>query len=131
MNKSVEPARCPCGSSKTYDACCALPHAGLPATSAEALMRSRYSAYCLRLEAYLFDTWHPSTRPAGIRLLRMDPAPKWLGLDVRRAQIDGDTALVEFVARYRAGGGTATRMHEISHFIREGGRWYYVNGIQH
>ena len=94
-------------------------------------MRSRYAAYCLRLEPYLFETWHASTRPSDIRLLRMDPAPKWLGLDVRRATTDGDKAQVEFVARYRTGGGPATRMHETSRFVREGGRWYYVDGDQH
>lgn len=93
-------------------------------------MRSRYSAFVLRLEAYLFDTWHPRTRPAGIRLLQQDPPPKWLGLSVKRATEDGDRAEVEFVARYRTGGGPATRMHEISRFVREGGRWYYLDGDQ-
>ncbi len=121
---------CPCRSGKPYAECCALPHAGMPATSAEALMRSRYSAFVMRIEPYLFETWHPSTRPADIRLLRMDPPPKWLGLEVRRASTDGDRAEVEFVARYRSGGGPATRMHETSRFVREGGRWYYVDGDQ-
>ncbi len=93
-------------------------------------MRSRYSAFVLRLEEYLFDTWHPSTRPADIRLLRHDPPPKWLGLEVRHTTTDGDSATVEFVARHRTGGGPATRMHETSRFVREGGRWYYVDGHQ-
>ncbi len=93
-------------------------------------MRSRYSAFVLRLELYLFDTWHPSTRPADIRLLRHDPPPKWLGLEVRHTTTNGDSATVEFVARYRTGGGPATRMHETSRFVREGGRWYYVDGHQ-
>lgn len=93
-------------------------------------MRSRYSAFVMRLEQYLFDTWHPRTRPNDIRLLRHDPPPKWLGLDVKRAAQDGDRAEVEFVARYRTGGGPATRMHEVSRFVREGGRWYYVDGDQ-
>lgn len=127
---------CPCGSGKTYDACCALPHAGMPAVTAKALMRSRYCAFVMRLEPYLFETWHQSTRPKDIRLLRYDPPPKWLGLDVKTCTTDGDTrtgewATVEFVARYRTGGGPATRMHETSRFVREGGRWYYVDGQHH
>ena len=122
---------CPCCSGKAYDACCALPHAGMPAATAEALMRSRYCAFVMRLEPYLFETWHQSTRPKDIRLLRYDPPPKWLGLDVKTSTSDGDKATVEFVARYRTGGGPATRMHETSRFVREGGRWYYVDGEHH
>lgn len=122
---------CPCGSGKAYDACCALAHAGMPAATAEALMRSRYCAFVMRREPYLFETWHKSTRPKDIRLLRHDPPPKWLGLDVKACTTDGDNATVEFVARYRTGGGPATRMHETSRFVREGGRWYYVDGVHH
>ena len=128
---ATKPAACPCGSAKSYADCCALPHAGMPAASAEALMRSRYTAFVLRLEPFLFETWHARTRPSGIRLLQMDPPPKWLGLSVKHTAIDGDRATVEFVARYRSGGGPATRMHETSRFVREGGRWYYVDGDQH
>jgi len=88
-------------------------------------MRSRYSAYVLRLEAYLLATWHPSTRPS---TLDVDDDPRWLGLDVRRHEsLDANHALVEFVARYRIG-GRAERLHETSRFIREDGRWYYVDG---
>lgn len=122
-------ATCPCGSGKPYDVCCAFAHAGLPPATAEALMRARYAAFVLRLEPFLFETWHPSTRPNDIRLLRHDPPPRWLGLEIRRSTTgDGDRAEVEFVARYRTGGGPATRMHETSRFVREAGRWYYVDG---
>jgi SEC-C motif-containing protein len=52
-----------------------------------------------------------------------------LGLEVRRQQlVDDDHAIVEFVARYRLGGGRAQRQHETSRFVREGGRWYYRDG---
>lgn len=94
-------------------------------------MRSRYAAFVLGLEQYLRDTWHRTTRPSDIRLLRYDPQPKWLGLEVRRTTTQDDRATVEFVARHRSGGGPATRMHETSRFVREGGRWYYVDGDQH
>jgi SEC-C motif-containing protein len=88
-------------------------------------MRSRYSAYTLGLVPYLLDTWHPRTRPA---TLSLDPATKWLGLEVRaHREVDETHATVEFVARCRDA-GRATRLHETSRFVREGGRWLYVDG---
>jgi SEC-C motif-containing protein len=93
-------------------------------------MRSRYSAYVLGNEAYLLATWHRSTRPARLDLAA-GSAPTWLGLDVRRHDVVGESAaIVEFVARCRIG-GRAHRLHETSHFVCEGGRWYYVHGELH
>ena len=119
---------CPCGSGKPYAACCGGRHAGAEnAPTAEALMRSRYSAYVLGLEAYLLAPWHPSTRPAALGLAE-DAATRWLGLEVRRQQqTDASHASVEFVARYRIA-GRGHRLHEVSHFIHEDGRWFYVDG---
>ena len=92
-------------------------------------MRSRYSAYVLRLRDYLLATWHPDTRPAVLDLDDVaSPATKWLGLEVRRQVEDGDRATVEFIARYRVGGGSAQRLHETSRFDRIDGRWYYRDG---
>ncbi len=89
-------------------------------------MRSRYSAFVLGHADYLLATWHPSTRPAAIEA--DPPGLKWLGLDVRRHEVqDADHATVEFVARSKLG-GRAHRLHETSRFVREGGRWYYVDG---
>ncbi len=89
-------------------------------------MRSRYSAYVLKLEDHLLATWHPETRP---QVLNLDDEPiKWLGLDVKHSETQGETAIVEFVARYRIGGGKAERLHEISQFKLLDGRWYYVSG---
>lgn len=96
----------------------------MPAPDAEALMRSRYTAYALVRKDYLLATWHPTTRPSTIRL---DPAVKWIGLDVRMHSAEGDRAMVEFVARSKQG-GRAHRMHETSRFVREAGCWYYVDG---
>jgi SEC-C motif-containing protein len=89
-------------------------------------MRSRYSAYVLQLEGYLLFTWHASTRPATLNL-GAEPQPKWLGLEVKARVQGDDSATIEFVARYRVG-GRAQRLHEISRFVREEGRWYYVEG---
>lgn len=89
-------------------------------------MRSRYSAYVLGLGDYLLATWHASTRPPAIDT---DPATRWLGLQVRRQVIlDTTHAQVEFVARFRLGGSSATRLHELSEFVCEDGRWFYVSG---
>lgn len=89
-------------------------------------MRSRYSAYVLGLHDYLLATWHADTRPA-----ELEPDPpglRWLGLDLRRQLVhDADHASVEFIARSRLH-GRATRLHETSRFVREGGRWFYVDG---
>lgn len=127
----MKPPPCPCGRAATYAACCGRYHAGGPlhlqAPDAEALMRSRYSAYALGRADYLLATWHGRTRPAAL-----DPDPpgmKWLGLEVRRvASPDDAHATVEFVARMRLPGGRAQRLHETSRFVREDGRWFYVDG---
>ena len=125
---------CPCGRvdakkrAVAYVDCCGryLDHFGAtPAPDAEHLMRSRYSAFVLERADYLLATWHPSKRPAS---LDFDAGAKWLGLDVRSHQTTGDnTAEVTFVARYRLPSG-AVRMHERSRFVREDGRWFYVDG---
>jgi len=93
-------------------------------------MRSRYTAFSLRDEAYLLATWHPSTRPSELDLAAR-PAAKWIGLQVRQhCRTGADSATVEFVARYRVG-GRAHRLHETSRFVREEARWYYADGIMH
>ena len=121
----VESKACPCGG-KEYAACCGrfIDGGELPQT-AEQLMRSRYTAYTLHNEAYLKATWHASTRPA--EEVAQDEGLKWLGLEVRKHVPAGDKATVEFVARCKTG-GRAHRMHEISNFVHEGGRWFYVDG---
>ena len=120
-------AACPCDSGQSYSACCGPWHSGLAvgahAPTPQALMRSRYSAYVLGLTDYLLATWHPSTAPGELEL----PPLKWLGLEVRHAEQSGDAGVVEFVARCRDA-GRAQRLHETSRFVREAGRWYYIDG---
>ncbi len=97
-----------------------------PAPDAEALMRSRYSAFVREQADYLCATWHASRRPSQVSF---DPGVKWLGLEVRDHRlIDATHAEVEFVARQRDKSGRAVRLHERSRFVREDGRWYYVDG---
>ena len=87
-------------------------------------MRSRYSAFVRAHEAYLLATWHTNTRPP-IALSR--DGTQWLGLQVQRASSEGEQGVVEFVARYKLQ-GRAHRLHEVSRFVRELGRWYYLDG---
>ena len=86
-------------------------------------MRSRYSAYVVGLIDYLLATWHPSTSPGELELSPV----KWLGLEVRHAEASGDAGVVEFIARCRVN-GRGQRLHETSRFVRDAGRWYYIDG---
>ena len=122
---------CPCGRTHPKGGglpvqdCCGPFHAGLAAPDAESLMRSRYSAFVVRNMPYLLDTWHASTRPASLDL---DEGAKWLGLEIKHYRSTSEnTAEVEFVARFRVA-GRAVRQHELSRFVREHGRWFYLNG---
>jgi len=117
---------CPCGSSRPYPQCCGRWHAGTPAPDAQWLMRSRYCAFVLCNESYLLATWHPDTRPGSIPF---NPAQKWLGLSIVDSKLtSGDCAEVEFIARSRVSNVAAVRQHERSRFVREDGRWLYVDG---
>ncbi len=140
---------CPCGG-PAYATCCGpyINGGAIPA-SAETLMRSRYTAYTRRDEAYLRATWHASTRPRD-RIVSDEEKLQWLGLEVKSAlrlrqrkeapaavhpdgepeqAVERDT--VEFVARYRVD-GRAHRLREVSRFVREaapdGARWFYLDG---
>ena len=122
---------CPCGRTNpkgqalSLADCCGPLHVGLAAPDAERLMRSRYSAFVLGKVPYLLATWHSSQRPAELTL---ETGGKWLGLEIKQHRVTGaDTAEVEFVARFRVG-GKAVRQHERSRFVREDGRWFYVDG---
>ncbi|MBK6868210.1 MAG: hypothetical protein IPG98_09905 [Burkholderiales bacterium] len=126
---------CPCGRLDArgrrlaHAACCGryLDHRDEAAASdAETLMRSRYCAFVLERADYLLATWHVTQRPPSIEF---EPGARWLGLELRAARATGaDSAEVEFVARHRVA-GRAVRLHERSRFVREHGRWFYVDGI--
>jgi SEC-C motif-containing protein len=125
---STQDTICPCGAGRTYAACCEPLHNGQPAPSAEALMRSRYSAFALDLPDYIQRSWHVSTRPGPVA----DAAPaRWLGLRIEHTEtLADDRATVEFSARYKVG-GRAFVLRETSHFTREDGHWFYVDGVVH
>jgi SEC-C motif-containing protein len=97
------------------------------ANTAEALMRSRYTAYVIRDIAYLLKSWHPSTRPD-----KIDPAaiPEWSGLNIIQTEKGMETdseGVVEFQATSFSK-KNVWRLHEVSRFVKENGQWLYVDG---
>jgi SEC-C motif domain protein len=120
---------CPCKSGLSFTDCCEAVLSGQKkAATAEALMRSRYSAYAKGDIAYLLRTWHSSTRPPAID---PDTIPDWCGLDIIRTdkgQVGDDEGIVEFKATAALSHGKILILHEVSHFVREAGQWLYVSG---
>lgn len=114
---------CPCGDPRLYMECCGALHAGARAETPEALMRSRYSAYVLRLPDYLLRTWHPSTSPGELE----PPMLKWTGLTILDSQTSTDAGVVEFVATFKDN-GRAGELREISRFTCVAGDWLYIDG---
>lgn len=133
MNDAANDALCPCGSNLPYSRCCGQYHGGTAhAPTAEALMRSRYSAFARRDADYLLRTLHASRRaPGELDSIRRSFAETvWTGLtivDTRQGTADDESGYVEFVARYEAG-GHAGNLHERSRFVREQGEWFYIDG---
>lgn len=121
---------CPCGNENPFEQCCGPYLSGekIP-PSAEALMRSRYSAYTRFDDDYLLNTWHPDTRPSNPHPSK-DDGSTWTGLDILRTEAGqaGDTeGVVEFVAHFDMN-GTRSSLHETSQFSHDGKRWFYVDG---
>lgn len=119
---------CPCDSGKPYEICCQpFVEQVSDAPTAETLMRSRYTAFVLKNEAYLRFSWHPDTCPADIRL---NANTRWLGLVIKNTNAGGKNdseGEVEFVARSKSN-GKASRLHETSRFTRFENHWVYVDG---
>jgi SEC-C motif-containing protein len=106
---------CPCGS-PSYDECCGPLHRGeREAATPEELMRSRYSAYAVGDDGYVWRTWHPRTRPTEVGASGIT----WTGLEI----LDAAGTEVEFVAHHEGGS-----LHERSRFEQRAGRWFYVDG---
>lgn len=125
---------CYCNSNKEYTACCGPIHKGTqPAITAEALMRSRYSAFVLADINYLMKSHHASTRPIKEKhdILVWTKSVQWLGLQI----ISKSTGLasdvegrVEFKASF-VENGKPQCIHENSYFVKENGEWFYKSGI--
>ena len=126
-------ALCYCGSQKIYKECC-LPFISgkLKPETPEQLMRSRYSAFCIKDIEYLISTHHPSKRQLNEReiLAQTIHETQWLGLKVLKIQkgsIEHQIGYVEFAAFYK--NTKIGQLHENSKFIYENGQWYYFDGV--
>lgn len=120
-------ARCPCGAGLTFGQCCGKYHAGALAPTAEALMRSRFSAFVTGDEDYLLRTWNTATRPANLQLA--DNSVHFYRLDILDTVAGGlldDTGIVEFEAFYK--GASSGSQRERSNFRRIDGAWIYYSG---
>ena len=105
-----------------------------PAETAEALMRSRYTAYVLGEVDYILESLHPEHRKDVDRNATEAWSKKaeWKGLEIVSTEAGGptdDRGKVEFVARFELG-GVAQVHHERADFARQNGRWYFVDGEQ-
>ncbi|SDB83121.1 SEC-C motif-containing protein [Raineyella antarctica] len=124
----MTPDFCPCQSGRTYDDCCGPLLAGArTATTAEELMRSRYTAFARGDADHLLRTWAPATRPEPLDL---DDGLAWRRLQVLETTAGGpgdEEGWVRFIAHYRSGTDRGT-LSEHSHFVRLRGSWYYLDG---
>lgn len=124
---------CYCGSGKPYAECCEPYISGSAvAPTAEALMRSRYAAYAAGAVDYLGDTLHPEHREDWDRdaTARWAEQSEWTGLEIRSTEAgeaSDDVGFVEFVAAFKEAGEDKIH-HERSRFLKQDGRWYYVDG---
>ncbi len=123
---------CPCSPERHYPACCQPLHQGAAAPTAEALMRSRYSAYVLGLIDYLTAT----TLPAQQALLDREAMrswsrnSRWMGLEVESiaaGQASDERGEVTFVASWIDPDGSRHRHRERSSFRKVTGRWYFID----
>lgn len=120
---------CPCGSQKSYAACCQpILDDHRCAETAEALMRSRYTAFVLKHDRHILASWHPRTRP---QALNFDDHPVvWLGLSIHECREGGtndSTGTVDFTSSYLEN-GQLCRLTEKSRFEKEDGLWFYLRG---
>lgn len=131
---TLEKEKCPCQSSFIYEDCCGRYHkSGSHAPTAEALMRSRYSAYAMGNAQYLFRTWHTSTRPT-LQSLKKSGPQTLIGLKIISTKAGGtdDTkGMVEFISsRYSPSLMGEIEQHaEKSLFARVKGNWVYIDAI--
>ena len=131
MQTTDTAASCPCGSGNLLSACCGRYHAGMPAPSAECLMRSRYSAYVLGQVDYLLATTLPAQQAGldrdAIRAWSLQST--WLGLEVESSEVLGghpEHAFVTFTARWHDEAGEHSH-RERSSFVQHGEQWFFID----
>jgi SEC-C motif-containing protein len=124
-------SQCSCGSTEIFNNCCGPIIAGTPAPTAEALMRSRFTAFARGHLDHIERTYAKAERGKhGLSGVGSSSAVKWVGLqilDTVAGGADDESGIVEFAARYRQ--EDQIEVHrERSNFRREDGQWVYVDG---
>lgn len=129
----IKPSLCPCSSGKAWKDCCKpLIEGSQHALSAEQLMRSRYSAYATQAIDYLLDSTHPDTRDSQNRqdIKNWAETTHWRQLSIIKCTAgngEKESGTVEFVASYLQN-KQLEQHHELSHFKKHNGRWYFYEG---
>lgn len=124
---------CPCGNEKPYEQCCEMAHKDLAkASTAESLMRARYTAFVKNNIDFIAKTHIPGTTDFDPQEAKdWAESSIWQGLEIVSTKKGGpqDTAgIVEFKARYSDKAEKSYIHHEIAHFKKLDGFWYYDNG---
>jgi SEC-C motif-containing protein len=128
----ITDTHCPCGTKKSLNECCLPFIQGTSSpTTAEQLMRSRYTAHTLLAIDYLWATWSPEQRLRSSKadILAWAESCDWLGLQILATQQGGagdNEGIVEFIALFRQQ-GQMHQHHEVSQFKKVLGKWLYVD----
>jgi len=124
---------CPCGSNIAYAECC-LPviKEERPASTAEQLMRSRYSAYVKKEMEYILTSLHPDYRSDYDEKSTREWAEsaEWNDfkiLDTKEGGQEDQEGQVEFVVTFLEK-GMKREHHELSSFKKHDGNWYFTEG---
>ncbi|MCU7905109.1 MAG: YchJ family protein [Candidatus Thiodiazotropha sp. (ex Epidulcina cf. delphinae)] len=126
-------AACFCGSGDAYENCCEpILDGATQAVTAEALMRARYTAFAVKRAEFLHESLHPEHRhDHDIEATRRwSGNAQWLGLQVLSMEggsAEDEEGNVEFIATYKEK-GVIRPHHEISRFVKQDGRWFFVDG---
>jgi SEC-C motif-containing protein len=119
--------KCYCGSQENFQECCEPIIKGIQKPStAESLMRSRYSAYATHEVDYLLETTHISERKyySKAEILNWAISNQWQKLEI----INATENTVEFKAYFLDSELQSQIHHELSTFKLENGSWFYVDG---
>lgn len=129
MSTDTNTSNCLCGSSLPYHQCCELLHTGqVHALTAEALMRSRFTAYALHNATYLLSTWDATVRPEMIDFSK--DTGEWTRLEIvltKKGTTKDAKGVVEFKAYFTIDNEQRV-MNEISRFVKKQGHWFYLDG---
>ncbi|CAH9017794.1 YchJ family protein [Candidatus Nitrosacidococcus sp. I8] len=129
MSEAQITTLCPCNSGLNYPECCGVYHSGeKQASTAETLMRARYTAFAIQNKEYTIATWDNTTRPKKIDFPKSET--QWNRLEIiekKKGEENDSKGIVEFKAYYSLNDKQYV-LNEISRFKKQQGYWYYLDG---